>query len=400
MHRHEGFAQHSRRGIKVPKNPFYTGGDPNAQMIRETLFPTPRPKVYAPQMFTPSSDVPYNRDKWLTVVPGEGITEELEEDAAPIRGLQQSLQSSQPSVGYPRDFAPAAPDPGVINRLQQEQTGPRGINRDVAQMRPDILLPFLAGRQGESQEFLDLAHEKLGGGEAYQQQTQALQEYDKAQRGAQLAGFESPQEASRYAREATAREAEIPLLQQQAQSEGALGVAREQQRGALDVERERQRGAESQSQNLLNLYQFLSPSSGVAGMTLPKGGGSIRFQTQQRTPAPLLRDVTASRNALEAARGKAFGPFGGSAVSQAEAQYRQALGAAFGQDPADAEIKEVAMAIATHPELSNLGINELFTHPKFQEMFDIDVNETFSDEDVNNLDRLLNYARGVTGEDF
>ena len=58
------------------------------------------------------------------------------------------------------------------------------------------------------------------------------------------------------------------------------------------------------------------------------------------------------------------------------------------------------MRIATDPELSNLGVNELFQHPKFIGMFEQDPNELFSDEDVNSLGRLLNYLRGAAGTGF
>jgi len=196
------------------------------------------------------------------------------------------------------------------------------------------------------------------------------------------------------------QKSQIPLRQQEIAGQYGLAQKQEESAGALGVEQERQRGMQEQSRQLNELYRMMSGGGGqgISGVRMPtrSGGGGLSFRAEQRVPSALLRDVTAARNALEIAKRSNWigDPYEETNVQQADAQYRAALGAVFSQDPADADIQEVAISIATDPDLQGLSTNEVLQHPKFGQQFDPSV---FGPEDLQNLDRLLNYSRGAAG---
>src|SRR3990167_5121152 len=278
-------------------------------------------------------------------------------------------------------------------RSPYEAGGDPGISESVLEADPSLSLPFVAG-PGENQQGLDFLRSRLGPGPLFRQQEDAVADTTEQQRQAFLGGFESPQAQAGYGREFDRYKADAPVRQQQ--MAGQYGVKEQQAQGAgnLAVEQTRQQGMKDQSQNMLQLYQMLLGSgsggqgSNIAGMTMPSrtGGGGIRFQAQQRPGNPLLRDVTAARTALEAARNSNWmgDPMEETNVQQADAQFRAALGQVFAQDPSDSDIKEVAIEIAADPDLADLPVSQLLEHPKFNQSWDANA---LSDEDLSNLDR-------------
>lgn len=73
-------------------------------------------------------------------------------------------------------------------------------------------------------------------------------------------------------------------------------------------------------------------------------------------------------------------------LAVAESQYRSALSNVFGADPATPKIKDIALKIAMHPQLSQMSTQELVQSVKQL--------EGVTDKDIHDLDRLLNYSRG------
>ena len=177
----------------------------------------------------------------------------------------------------------------------------------------------------------------------------------------------------------------IPLQEAEINAQGGMAQQREQSRGALDVAREQQRGMGDRAQAMTELYGLIG---GGRSFSIP-GVGSVGAAPQtQRVPQALLSQVTAARSALEQERARSFGD-----PARAEAVYRQAIGQVYGQDPATPELKELAAAIALNPETSNLSLSQILSEFDFDGA-NVNLNDPAMQQD---LDRLLNYARGVVG---
>ena len=177
----------------------------------------------------------------------------------------------------------------------------------------------------------------------------------------------------------------MPLREAEINAQGGLAQQREQSRGALDVAREQQRGMGDRAQAMTELYGILG---GNRSLSIPGVGSFGAAPQAQRVPQNLLTQVTAARSALEQERARSFGD-----PARAEAVYRQAIGQVYGQDPASPELKELAAAIALDPEAANLPLSQILSE------FDFDGANVNLDDPATqrDLDRLLNYARGVVG---
>lgn len=262
------------------------------------------------------------------------------------------------------------------------------VSREVYEADPGLTLPFIAG-PGENQEGLDALHSFLRDPQLAKDRL-AVDATRESQRKAVLGGFTDPQAEALYGRQQAEREMEIPLRQQEEQSRGLLAQQQEESRGNLGVAREQQRGLESRSQALTELYGMMQPGSRVS---IP-GAGSISTPrpTVARPPSPALQNrLSQARANLEFAR--EGNPVAGQ-LEAAEADFRQALGNIMAGDPAAPGSKEMATQIGLDQELAGLSTSEILAHPRIAQEW---ATEELTDEDVAELDRLLNYIRGFSG---
>lgn len=186
------------------------------------------------------------------------------------------------------------------------------------------------------------------------------------------------------------QQAQIPL--QQEHLRGQYGVEQEQVRGEAGLAQE-QAKQEALGQGYQMLQQFLGArgEGGLEpGVSISLSGvGSYRAPAERQTSQGLLRDLTAAKTAWEDSEG-----FMGQRDEVLGSQYRQALGAAYGQDPSHPSTKEMALEIATDPEWSNMPLSQLLQDPRLSDAWDL---STMSDEDLEDLNRLLDYSRGAVG---
>ena len=186
-------------------------------------------------------------------------------------------------------------------------------------------------------------------------------------------------------------DAQIPVRQQEVA--GQYGLQQEALKGQYGL-RGKQLEQDSLRQGYDTLRQFLG-ASGEGGIRPGSsvsltGIGSYRAPQEQRVPQGLLRDLLAARTDWE----DSAGTFG-SRDEVLGSQYRQALGSVFAQDPSHPETQELAKFIATNPELAELPVQELMQDPRLAEAgWSLD---EMTDEDWDDLSRLLNYSRGATG---
>ena len=127
-------------------------------------------------------------------------------------------------------------------------------------------------------------------------------------RGAVSKGFTGTNpvaEQARYGRGLAEEELRQPMAIAQENQRGNLAQEQARAKGLIDVERERQIGEASRAESYADLQKYLYGEGGgmgnVTGMTLPgrTGGGSIRFQPEQRVPTQSTQSVTALRRAYE-----------------------------------------------------------------------------------------------------
>ena len=186
-------------------------------------------------------------------------------------------------------------------------------------------------------------------------------------------------------------DAQIPVRQQEVA--GQYGLQQEALKGQYGL-RGKQLEQDSLRQGYDTLRQFLG-ASGEGGIRPGSsvsltGIGSYRAPQEQRVPQGLLRDLLAARTDWE----DSAGTFG-SRDEVLGSQYRQALGSVFAQDPSHPETQELAKFIATNPELAELPVQELMQDPRLAEAgWSLD---EMTDEDWDDLSRLMNYSRGAAG---
>lgn len=169
------------------------------------------------------------------------------------------------------------------------------------------------------------------------------------------------------------------LAQQQEMSRGNLAVADRSARGAIDTARE---------------YSAISRTFGVAdGRPVrsfnPKTGATTFEATPKGPNASILNNIAVARQALAAATASGDED----AVNATRTGYEQMVAAAFSMSQADIHLKKLAALAGSDPELQHLSTTELVRHPKVLDGFD--GVETLTPLELQQLDQLLNYSRGL-----
>lgn len=230
---------------------------------------------------------------------------------------------------------------------------------------------------------------------------------DRAWREAESAamnqGFAGGQrEAAKYAREQEEAKTNAPIKAAQATAEGNVRRGEVEAQGQRDV-------ANINAQSLAQQYAALQAAlaggnaEAIKGVTLPKGGGSVSYQslTQQRQPpipATLMRDITTARTKLQGTGpNKTFLgiPYG---QTQEKIMYDQAIANALSAyeqiHPGSRDVADVASFVAGEPDLVGLTSDELMAHPKMMQHFNF---SEMTPEEKDQLDQLLYVVRGLPG---
>lgn len=243
----------------------------------------------------------------------------------------------------------------------------------------------------------DIAESPIPGGIA------ADRAYRQAEQEAMNQGFTGGQrEAAKYGRDTEQAKINAPVRAAQATADANVRAQEIQSQGQRDV-------ADINAKSLAAQYAALQAAlqggnaDAIKGVTLPKGGGSISYQslTQQKQPPippTLMRDITTARTKLQTAGpNKTFLgiPYG---QTPEKVMYDQAVAngiAAYEQThPGSRDIADVASWVAGQPDLVGLTSDELVAHPKAQQVFDF---SQLTPEEKDQLDQLLYVVRGMPG---
>ena len=324
----------------------YTGGDPNVDKLKQLFAGPQRPAAPAlpgsPPMFRPRTDTtaePAMTRASTGLVEGEGL---------------------------PPNWMVRTPGGRGQNGLEWAASQPQGAYQGV---REPLRRPYRPTEELYKQAFRPAEQTAPG-----------------AQASAGMELFErvgpDPEQQLKML------DAQIPVRQQEVA--GQYGLRQEDIKGQYGV-RGKQLELEGQERGYDALRQFIG-AGGKGGLepgasVSVSGAGSYRAPAERPVPTGLLRDLIAAKTAWEGSEG-----FMGNRDEVLTSQYQQALGSVFAQDPSNPATQEMAKQIATNPELSTLPLQELMQHPQLAEEWDL---SDMSDEDWDDLSRLLNYTRGA-----
>lgn len=227
-----------------------------------------------------------------------------------------------------------------------------------------------------------------------------VQDYESKARAAQLAGFGGTnpiEEQARYIRSQEESKLRGPQDVARIQAQGELAKQQEASRGALGVAQEQQKGLAARYGAMQDLLQGGALAGGGQLRSLNPSTGAMSFAPQRQPSASLLTNVVRARQALEIEKGKGFLSRTQDKINRAQSVLDQALGQVFGSTPGSNEVKELAAHILSDPELSALPTSQLISHPKVQALADIDPNDPSTQSDIQLLDQLLSYGRGIAG---
>ena len=234
------------------------------------------------------------------------------------------------------------------------------------------------------------------------------EDYRQKERAAIMSGFQGGMyQGKQYANPIAAQEEagrqmaqakiDAPLREAEAKAAGDAEAQRIQSQGLRDVADIQAKSLASQYAALQNALQG-GNADAIKGFTMPKGGGSISFQsnTQQNQPpipATLLRDITTARAKLAQAGGTknflGLFPYGETPEKQ---MYDQAIANAFAVHPASEDIKDVANFVAHDDSLVGMTTDQILSNPKVLAHFKFD---DMTPEERNQLDQLLWIVRGT-----
>jgi hypothetical protein len=237
-------------------------------------------------------------------------------------------------------------------------------------------------RQGERQAILSGYQGGQSQGQPYQNPIQQQQQAASAMESAKI---NAPVEAAK------------------AKSAGDLAAQEAQSQGLRDVAKINSDSLASQYAALQNALQG-GNSAAISGITMPKGGGHVSFQTPAQqaagstVPPQLMRDITTTRYNLQKA-----GPSKGNFLTDMfgvkmgatpeKVAYDQSVAAGLQSLPnVDQGLKDLATFVGENPDLDALSAEQLMQHPKVQGAFDL---TGATAEELQQLNQLLYIVRGM-----
>ena len=229
------------------------------------------------------------------------------------------------------------------------------------------------------------------------QQRPVTEAYSQQLRQANAQGYATPQELAAYQRNIAEEQMRQPLREQEMIQEGSDYRARLQGQTQKDVANIQNEGMASR----YGAFQDLLSGTGNAGMsgqvisgiTAPgrTGGGSVRFGEAPTPSASILNTLTRARLGAAGAA-QEFG-MDSEEYRVQEQVLNQAIANVFGAFPNyDQGLKDLAGEAVTNPELADLDVQSLISHPSIASKFDL---SAITESDVQQLSALLNYARGL-----
>lgn len=243
------------------------------------------------------------------------------------------------------------------------------------------------------------------------QQLGEANDYRKQEREAILGGFgggstqrgvyQNPiQAANQSAREMETAKINAPVEAQRMAGQFGLAQEQEKQRGAMAVQGSRGAQAEAALNAFLQAQASGASTNQLRSYNPQSGAFTVAPPQRPESMNPLLRELTATRQAVEVARQKSasflgkLNPVDQRNLGTAEATYKQALGNVFGRSLASDNVKEIAAQAITDPELSGLPAEQLLQQLENDDGSPI----RLSPQELQQLNELLNYGRGlVTG---
>jgi hypothetical protein len=408
-------------------NPDDMGSNPGGSIDSDIALvspPAPPPFQYRPQrppLVSRGGDMAPSLDQGvpafsgasvlMSAPPGERVS--YDEPATPaVQAPRTNLYSGGGNLSGNSALNDTDVQRYLLNNQFADETEDRIVaNKRAAAASLGMSNPALAQRtanayMGESNALIDLLgnyQRSINEGPIPQGIAEAEQ-YRQAERAAQLQGFSGGQkEAAKAGREMETAKINAPIEAARVKAEGDLAAQQAQSQGLKDV-------ADIQAKSLASQYAALQAAlsggnaDAIKGVTLPKGGGSVSYQslTQQRTPpipANLLRDITTARTKLEQAgptkNFMGLFPYG---QTPEKIMYDQtianALSAYEQTHPGTRDVADVASFVAGEPDLVGLTADQLMAHPKMMKNFDF---SAMTPEEKDQLDQLLYVVRGMPG---
>ena len=250
---------------------------------------------------------------------------------------------------------PAPTDPSILNYLYQNR-----LKQELQERQ------FGAARTGDRNEAAALqglmgqADERIAENPLTRQAAE-VDAFRQRRQGAVEQGFggevDPIQAMNRYERGIAERKLGVAERVAGIGAGGELAKQEAANRGALAVTESK--GAQAQS--FLDLMNQASMSGRqVGGITIPGGGGSVRFAPEQQVPPGLLQTVTGARQRLEAEKNKAeWFNKNTEGIQAAQVTLNQAIANALSRDPAPPNLKEYVYAIIQDPTAANHSLDDI-----------------------------------------
>lgn len=252
----------------------------------------------------------------------------------------------------------APKDPSLINysyqdRLQSEMED-RLFNAQRTGDGPESAA--IAGLMGRN------AHEMATG--PIGSQAPLVADTQARMHGAQLAGFDNPQEAARYGREQEKAKMNVPVEVAKTTGAGDLARQTEANKGALGVAGINAQAATDRSQAFLDLLTNGAMNGNVTHLTTP-GGGAVSFEKQSSISPNLAKQLSDARAALSKSSGIFGGdtkyPFGMGGPSPEKQRVDSLISSIMQEHPASPELKGIAQKVVSDPRTKDLPFSQLST---------------------------------------